>query len=76
MPLGPIQVEIWFSRITQQALRQGTFSSVKELVEKIDRYLQTRIPTAMRSHSSGLPRRIRSSFKVERLRERIYGSAH
>jgi putative transposase len=40
MPLGPIQVEIWFSRITQQALRQGRFSSVKELVEKIDRYLQ------------------------------------
>jgi hypothetical protein len=29
-------VEIWFNRITQQAIRRGTFRSVKELVEKID----------------------------------------
>jgi DDE superfamily endonuclease len=34
------QVEIWFNRITQQALRRGTFGSVKELVAKIDHYLQ------------------------------------
>jgi len=34
------QVEIWFNRITQRALRRGTFSSVKELVEKIDHYVQ------------------------------------
>ena len=34
------QVEIWFNRITQQAIRRGTFSSVKELVEKIDHYIQ------------------------------------
>jgi putative transposase len=30
------QVEIWFNRITQQAIRRGTFRSVNELVEKID----------------------------------------
>ena len=29
------QVEIWFNIITQQAIRRGTFSSVKELVQKI-----------------------------------------
>jgi hypothetical protein len=34
------QVEIWFNRITQQALRRGTFSSVKELAAKIDHYVQ------------------------------------
>jgi putative transposase len=34
------QVEIWFNRITQQALRRGTFSSVKELVTKIDHYVK------------------------------------
>src|ERR1700674_4810148 len=31
------QVEIWFNRITQQAIRRGTFRSVKELVAKIKR---------------------------------------
>jgi putative transposase len=34
------QVQIWFNRITQQAIRRGTFRSVKELVEKIDHYVQ------------------------------------
>jgi transposase len=34
------QVEIWFQRITQQAIRRGTFRSVKELVEKIAQYAQ------------------------------------
>jgi DDE superfamily endonuclease len=28
------QVEIWFNRITQQAIRRGTFRSVKDLVDK------------------------------------------
>jgi hypothetical protein len=35
------QVEIWFNRITQQAIRRGTLRSVKELVAKIDQYVQT-----------------------------------
>jgi putative transposase len=34
------QVEIWFNRITQQAIRRGSFRSVKELVERIDQYVQ------------------------------------
>ncbi len=34
------QVEIWFNIITQQAIRRGTFKSVKELVEKIDAYVE------------------------------------
>src|SRR5438552_12122435 len=55
------QVEMWFNRITQQAIRRGTFRSVKELVEKIDQYVQTSNHT--RSLSSGPPPRIRSSLK-------------
>ena len=35
------QVEMWFHRITQQAIRRGTFRSAKELIAKIDRYVQT-----------------------------------
>ena len=34
------QVEIWFNRITQQAIRRGTFRSVKELVAKIEQFVQ------------------------------------
>jgi putative transposase len=33
------QVEIFFNLITQQAIRRGTFSSVKELTAKIDQYV-------------------------------------
>lgn len=34
------QVERWFALITQQAIRRGSFSSVKELVAKIDAFVQ------------------------------------
>jgi putative transposase len=34
-------VEIWFNRITQQAIPRRTFGSVKELIEKIDGYVQS-----------------------------------
>jgi transposase len=33
------QVERWFGLITQQAIRRGSFRSVRELVEKIDAYV-------------------------------------
>ena len=33
------QVERWFGLITQQAIRRGSFRSVKELVAKIDAYV-------------------------------------
>jgi putative transposase len=35
------QVEIWFNRITQPAIRRGTFRSVKDLVAQIDHFAQT-----------------------------------
>jgi putative transposase len=34
------QVEIWFNIVTQQAIRRGTFRSVKELRAKIDAFVQ------------------------------------
>ena len=33
------QIERWFGRITQQSIRRGSFSSVKELVQRIDAYV-------------------------------------
>jgi len=34
------QVEIWFNIITQRAIRRGAFSSVKELIAKIEDYIR------------------------------------
>jgi len=34
------QIERWFGLITQQAIRRGSFSSVKELVAKIDHFVE------------------------------------
>ena len=34
------QVEIWFNIITQRAIRRGTFKSVKDLIEKINRFVE------------------------------------
>jgi putative transposase len=68
------QVEIWFNRITQRAIRRGTFRSVKELVEKIDQYVQ-----ASNTHARPFlwTATADSIFaKVQRLCERISGTAH
>jgi putative transposase len=34
------QVEIWFNLITQRAIRRGTFKSVKELIAKIEQFVE------------------------------------
>jgi len=34
------QVERWFALITHRAIRRGSFRSVKELVDKIDSFVQ------------------------------------
>jgi transposase len=68
------QVEIWFNRITQQAIRRGTFRSVRELVEKIDQYVH-----ASNTHAQPFvwTATADSIFaKVQRLCERISGTAH
>jgi len=68
------QVEIWFNRITQQAIRRGTFRSVKELVEKIDDYVQNSNRRARPFVWTATADLIFA--KVERLCERISGTAH
>jgi DDE superfamily endonuclease len=35
------QVETWFSVLTQQAIRRGTFGSVKQLIATIDTFTQS-----------------------------------
>jgi putative transposase len=67
-------VEIWFHRITQRAIRRGTFRSVKELVGKIDQFVQT-------SNAHAQPFVWTASAdsifaKVQRLCERISGTEH
>lgn len=68
------QVEIWFNRITQQAIRRGTFRSVRELVEKIDHYVQNSNRHAQPFVWTASADSIFA--KVERLCERISGTAH
>jgi putative transposase len=66
------QVELWLNRITQQALRRGTFSSVKDLVTKIDLYAQNSNRNAQPFVSTATADSIFA--KVERLCDRIYGT--
>src|SRR5215471_19093663 len=68
------QVEIWFNRITQQAIRRGTFRSVRELVEKIDQYVQTFNRHAQPFVWTATADSIFA--KVQRLCERISGTEH
>jgi len=68
------QVERWFALITQQAIRRGSFRSVKELVEKIDSFVQH----YNRSHQPFVWTATADSIlgKIARLCSRISGTAH
>jgi putative transposase len=68
------QVEIWCNRITQQAIRRGTFRSVKDLVEKIDHYVKNSNRQAQPFLWTATADAIFA--KVERRCERISGTAH
>lgn len=68
------QVEIWFNLITQQAIRRGTFSSVKELVSKIqaygDNYNRHPRPFVWTATADSI------LAKIERLCQSISGTGH
>ena len=68
------QVERWFGLITQRAIRRGSFRSVKELVEKIDHFVQhyNRIsrPFAWTATADSI------LGKISRLCSRISGTQH
>ena len=68
------QVEIWFNRITQQAIRRGTFQSVKELVAKIDQFVRSSNTQAQPFIWTATADSILA--KIERLCNRISGTAH
>ncbi|MFH1680765.1 MAG: transposase, partial [Candidatus Eisenbacteria bacterium] len=40
------QVERWFALITRRAIRRGSFTSVRDLVAKIDRFVRLYNPEA------------------------------
>ena len=68
------QVERWFGIITQRAIRRGTFSSVRQLTGKINRFVNdynasTR-PFAWTATADSI------LAKVERLSKLICGTAH
>lgn len=68
------QVERWFALITQRAIRRGSFRSVKDLVQKIDRF----VAHYNRSHRSFVWTATADSIlqKLERPCSRISGTAH
>ena len=68
------QVEIWFNRITQQAIRRGTFQSVKELVAKIDQFVRSSNAQARPFVWTATADSILA--KIERLCNRISGTSH
>lgn len=68
------QVELWFRRISQQAIRRGSFRSVKELIGKIDHFVQTHNAKARPFSWTATADSILG--KVQRLCERISGTQH
>jgi putative transposase len=68
------QVERWFGLITQRAIRRGSFRSVKDLVEKIDSFVQhynrSSRPFVWTATADSILE------KIARLCSRIYGTAH
>ena len=68
------QVERWFGLITQQAIRRGSFRTVRELVHRIDtfvtRYNRTACPFAWTATAASI------LAKVGRLAQAINGTPH
>jgi len=68
------QVERWFGIITQRAIRRGSFSSVKDLVNKIDAFVEhynrSNRPFAWTATADSILQ------KISRLCSRISGTAH
>lgn len=68
------QVELWFRHISQQAIRRGSFHSVKELITKIDQFVHTYNATARPFAWTATADSILE--KVRRLCEHISGTHH
>jgi putative transposase len=68
------QVEIWFHIITQRAIRRGTFTSVKELIAKIEQFVKQYNSHAHPFNWTATADSILE--KVERLCQSISGTRH
>lgn len=68
------QVERWFALITQRAIRRGSFRTVRELVERIDRFVTRYNETARPFRWTATADSILA--KVDRLTKRISGTSH
>jgi len=68
------QVEIWFHLITQQAIRRGSFTSTKQLVEKIEQFVAAYNPQAQPFAWVATADSIFE--KLQRLCQRISGTEH
>ena len=68
------QVERWFGLITQRAIRRGSFRSVRDLISKIDRYVQTYNTKARPFVWTATAQSILA--KLERLAKLINGTPH
>lgn len=68
------QVEIWFHIVTQQAIRRGSFRSVRQLIRRIKDYVahynQDRQPFVWTATAESI------LAKLDRLYQRIYGTQH
>lgn len=68
------QVEIWFNIITQQAIRRGSFSSVRQLIQRINDFVEQHnkdcAPFAWTATAESI------LAKVRRLCQRISGTEH
>jgi putative transposase len=68
------QVEIWFNIITQKAIRRGSFSSVRDLVDKIRHFTEAYNPDAVPFMWTATADSIIQ--KIQRLCQAISGSGH
>ena len=68
------QVERWFGLITQRAIRRGSFSSVKELISKIEQFVAAYDKTKVPFKSTATADSILE--KLQRLCSQISGTAH
>ena len=68
------QLETWFNRITQRAIRRGTFRSVNELVTQIDQFMHAENATARPFAWTAAADSIFA--KIQRLCECISGTSH
>ncbi|NOT07331.1 MAG: IS630 family transposase [Gemmatimonadales bacterium] len=67
------QVERWFALITQRAIRRGSFRTVRELIDRIERFVKTYNATARPFRWTATAESIFA--KLNRLTQRISGTS-